>query len=121
MSRLSLLQKETSTVGGKLNWDRVNRENRALRAARCAPDSSEEKEPDLAALKQWHRALAERPLEIRGKSPKAPKGKSRKSKRKGPKVLLGIEAYKKTWRQGRRREQAKHRQALLEERKRNGL
>ena len=108
-------------MGGKFNWDRVNRENRAWRAARRAPDSSEEKELDLAALKQWHRAHAERPLEIRGKSPEAPKGKSRKSKRKGPKVLLGIEAYKNAWRRRRRREQAKHRQALLEERKRNGL
>jgi hypothetical protein len=98
MSRLSLLQKETSTVGGKFNWDRVNRENRAWRAARRAPDSSEEKELDLVALKQWHRAHAERPLEVRGKSPEAPKGKS-KSKSKGPKVLRSVRDFaRKEWR-----------------------
>lgn len=109
-----------SAVGGKFDWDRVNRENRAWRAARRPPDSEQE-ELDLAALKQWHRAHAEQPLEIKSKSPKLPKSKGRKGKRRGQKVLLGIYANKNALRRSRRRKQEERQQALLEKKKRDGL
>lgn len=67
----------------KMNWDRVNRENRVLRAARRAPDSSEVWELDRDALDRWHRAQAERQVKVKtegktkakGERPGVPKSK----------------------------------------------
>jgi hypothetical protein len=65
----------------RMNWDRVNRENRAWRAARRAPDSSEAWELDRDALDRWHRAQAERPIKIKAKCKTKAKAKRSKAPR----------------------------------------
>jgi hypothetical protein len=84
-------------VSGRMNWDRVNRENRAQRAARRAPSGSWEPDDsweryDRPAADRWSGAAAK---------PRRPKTED-----KSPTVPRGTGTSKKTRRRCRRRGQA---------------
>jgi hypothetical protein len=81
-------------MSGRMNWDRVNRENRAWRAARHAPSGSWEPddswEPyDRPEVDRWSRAEAK---------PRRPK-----TENKAPTVPRGTGTNKKARRRRRRR------------------
>jgi hypothetical protein len=91
----------------RMNWHRVNRENRALREERRAPSGRRERY-DPSEMDRWPRAEEKRPPKnkIKSKCLKVPKRYSPAvvAKGKGPTVPWGTGTSKKA-RQRRRRRQ----------------